>query len=298
MRKGLGKVFTGFFVLFLAIALADVANAQNRRGYSKEYVEQLLERIEERSDDFTEIFDEALDRSRLDTTSAEEDYTDSARALENATDELRREFDFNDTRGETSENVRKVLTAATVINRIIESRNFGAATETSWKRFRAELNELAKIHGLPSVGSKTYRNASVVRSASRRENPRNYNRQQIESLLERIEERTDAFTETFDETLDDSALDRTRAEEDFTDAARNLENATDELRREFDHDDSWAENAPEARKVLFNATIVDRIMKRRNFGRTTENAWQQLRAELNSLAKVFNIPGVGSNSYR
>jgi hypothetical protein len=303
MRKKILNFLTVFCVAFAVLIMANSTDAQNRRVrgnvYSKQYVEQLLERIEERSDDFTKIFDEALDDSRLDTTRTEENYTDRARDLENATDELRREFDHDDTRGETRENVRKVLSAASVVNRIMASRNFGVAAETSWTRFRAELNTLARIYNMPGVGARTYGTAANVRvSPVRRGSAAAYNPQAVERLLERIEERTDAFTKTFDEALDDSRLNRTFTEERFTDRARDLENATDELRREFDHNDTLAENTPEARKVLRNATIVDRIMKRRNFGRLTESTWLQLRAEINALARIYRIPLVGAAVYR
>jgi len=77
--------------------------------------------------------------------------------LENATDELRREFDFGDTRGETKQNARKVLNAATNVNRLLNKRNFGGQTETSWVRLRNELNLLARIYNLPAVGAKAYK---------------------------------------------------------------------------------------------------------------------------------------------
>ncbi len=160
MRKNLLKLSVGLAAFLMIAALADVNYAQRRgrgRGYSKQQVEQLLERIEERSDAFTNQFNKALDNSRLDTSRTEDRYTDRARDLENATDELRREFDFNDTRGETRQNARKVLNAATRVNQIINSRNFGRQAETSWARLRTELNTLARIYNLAAVGSRTYR---------------------------------------------------------------------------------------------------------------------------------------------
>ena len=308
MRNKSWKLFAGITAMFILFALVDTGNAQNRRlrGVSKQQIEQLLERIEERNDAFTDSFDDALDNSRLDRTRAEENFTDRSRDLENATDELRREFDHNDTRGETSENVRKVLNIASDINRIMNSRNFGGRTESTWATLRAELNALARIYGVPLVGARSYtyvapinrgtaRTGAVVRTGYR---VTAISQQQVEQLLERIEERTDAFSNQLNKSLDRSRLDGSRAEDNITDRARDLENSTDELRREFDHNDSRGENLPEARKILRDATVIDRIIRRRNFSRAAENNWARLRTELNTLARIYNIPGVGAVGYR
>ena len=306
MRNSLLKIFAGCAAFLMIAMLANTSFGQRRNrwlNYSKQQIEQLLERIEERNDIFTKSFDEALDDSRLDTSRTEENYTDRSRDLENATDELRREFDHNDTRGETRENVRKVLVLATDINRIMNTRNFGARAENDWKLLRSELNALAKIYGFQSVGSKIYRVTPVrtsrnIVTGAKSYIIRGYSQQQVEELLERIEERNDAFTNQLNKSLDRSRIDGSRAEDNITERARELENATDELRREFDHNDSRAENLPEARNVLRTATIVDNLVKRRNFGGLTESTWAVLRSELNVLAKLYGLPAVGSKKYR
>jgi transposase len=306
MRNKLQSFFVAVAAMTVLLSLSDVGNAQTRRarGVSKQQIEQLLERIEERNDAFTKTFDQALDDSRLDTTRAEERYTDRSRDLENATDELRREFDHNDTRGETSENVRKVLNIATEVNRIMNTRNFGSRAESNWNLLRSELNALARIYNLPAVGARSYvfvapaRGSAVRPGAVRAYRVTALSQQQVEQLLERIEERTDAFSNQLNKSLDRSRLDSTRAEDNIALQTRELENATDELRREFDHNDSRGENLPEARNILRTATIVDRVMARRNFSRQAENNWLSLKAELNTLARIYGIPAVGARNYR
>jgi signal transduction histidine kinase len=160
MKKNLLKLFVGLAAFLMIMSLTETNYAQRRgraQGYSKQRIEQLLERLEERTDTFSNQFNKALDRSRLDGRKIEDRYTKVATILENATDELRREFDFGDTRGETKQNARKVLNAATDVNRILNKRNFGGQTETSWVRLRNELNLLAKIYNLPAIGAKAYK---------------------------------------------------------------------------------------------------------------------------------------------
>ena len=160
MRNNISKLFVSLAALLMIVALADTNYAQRRvrrSGYTKEQVEQLLERIEERSDAFSNQLNKSLDRSRLDGTRAEDNIAERVSELENATDELRREFDHNDTRGENRPEAEKVLITATTIDRLMRSRNFGGQTESTWAALRTELNILAKLYGLQAVGSKSYR---------------------------------------------------------------------------------------------------------------------------------------------
>ena len=304
MKKSSFRLFALALALVTILMLGNVSNAQKRRArtvtYSKGQVEQVLKRIEEKTDRFTKVFDEALTTAGLDGSRTEENYTDLARNLENETDELRREFNRNDSYAENTPNARSVINAATVVDRIMKRRNFGRQAESLWVDLRADFNTLARIYRLPNVGSSSYRGSSTGKTIYVQSNPREstFSRQQIEDLLKKIEEGTDAFTKRFDETLDDSRLNGSRAEENFTDRARDLENAADELRREYDRNDPGGENRENVLKVLNAASVVDRIMKSRNFGNQTEAAWVGLRADINSLARIYRIPAVGSKNYR
>jgi len=158
MKNYLLKLFIGFAAFLMIVSLADVSYAQRRArgvGYSKQQMEQLLERIEERTDAFSNQLNKSLDRSRLDGGRVEDNITDRAKDLENATDELRREFDHNDSRGENKPEARKILNSATLINRIMIRRNFSRQAENSWINLRNELNILARIYGLPAIGARS-----------------------------------------------------------------------------------------------------------------------------------------------
>lgn len=154
MKNIILKAFAAFMALFIVLAIADASNAQTRRynrGVSKQQVERLLERIEERSDKFSNALNKSLDRSRIDGTRAEDNITARARELENATDELRREFDHNDTHAENAPEVRKVISSAKVVNRIMMRRNFSRQVENSWLTLRAEINALAKLYRIGAI---------------------------------------------------------------------------------------------------------------------------------------------------
>ena len=303
MKNNMSKLFAGLAAFIIIAALADTNYAQRkvrRAVYSQQQVEQLLERIEEQSDAFSNQINKSLDKSRLDGTMSEDNITARVSELESATDELRREYDHNDSRGENRPEARVILNTATEVNRIMNIRNFSRQAENSWVRLRMELNTLARIYGLPAVGAKSYKFTAVQNTVPVRRPMiiRGYSQQQVEDLLERIEERTDAFSNQLNKSLDKSRLDGTKTEDNFAARASELESATDELRREFDHNDSRGENRPEAEKILITATTVDRLMRSRNFGGQTESTWTTLRAELNILARLYGLQAVGSKNYR
>ena len=79
--------------------------------------------------------------------------------------------------------------------------------------------------------------------------------------------------------------------------ARDLERATDELSREFDRRDTWAENKAEVRSCLNIATDIDRNMRNYKFGAAAEGNWNRVRYELNTLADIYNLPRVGAAAY-
>lgn len=153
MKNNLSKIFVGFMALFVVLVFAENGSAQNRRGryVSKQQVENLLERIEERSDKFSNQLNKSLDRSRLDGGRTEDNITAQVRRLENATDELRREFDHNDTRAENAREVQKVFSAARAVNRIMLRRNFSRQSEQSWVRLRAEINALGTLFRIGAI---------------------------------------------------------------------------------------------------------------------------------------------------
>jgi len=136
-------------------------------------------------------------------------------------------------------------------------------------------------------------------SAQRRESRnRRMSKAQVKQVINRVEDRVDNFVRNFDRSLDNSRLDGTQREDRLNRRARDLERATDELSREFQRRDAWIENKDEVRRCLNIASDIDRNMRNRRYGSKTESNWARVRYELNTLADIYNLPKVGSNSYR
>ena len=116
---------------------------------------------------------------------------------------------------------------------------------------------------------------------------------QVRAIIKRVEDRVDNFVGRYDRSLDRSRLNGTNREDWLNQRARDLESATDELSREFDRHDRWAENREEVRRCLNIASDIDRNMRNGRFGRPAETNWSRVRFELNTLADVYNMPRVG-----
>lgn len=140
--------------------------------------------------------------------------------------------------------------------------------------------------------------ADVSAQSTRRESRgRNLTKAQVKVIIDRVENRVDNFVKNYDKALDRSKLNGSSREDWLNRRAKDLEIATDELRREFDRRDLWAENKDEVRKCLNIASDIDRNMRNYKFGAAAEGNWSRVRFELNSLADVYNLPRVGANAY-
>jgi Skp family chaperone for outer membrane proteins len=124
-----------------------------------------------------------------------------------------------------------------------------------------------------------------------------YTKAEVKQIIKRVETRLDNFVKQYDKSLDNSSLNGSNKEDWLNKRAKNLENATDELRREFDKRDLWIENKDEVRKCMNIATDIDKNMKNKRYGNTTEDNWRAVVYELNTLAKLYNVPQVGSSAY-
>lgn len=139
--------------------------------------------------------------------------------------------------------------------------------------------------------------ASTEANAQRRVRANRIAKAEVDRIIKRVEERTDTFVRQFDRSLDNSRLNGTQREDNLNQRARDLESATDELRREFDRRDNWNENRAEVQRCLNIASDINVAMRNRRLNRATENNWANVRAELNALASVYRLPKIGG-AYR
>lgn len=158
-------------------------------------------------------------------------------------------------------------------------------------------NHLSKIFFVFAAAFALVMLADVASAQPRRARGKVYTKAEVDAIIKRVETRADNFKKEFDKALDKSRLDGSDREDELNSYAKDLEKQTDELRREFDRRDLWIENKDEVRRCLATATKINVAMRNRKLGRDVETTWAALRYELNTLAKVYNLPLVGSSAY-
>lgn len=125
---------------------------------------------------------------------------------------------------------------------------------------------------------------------NRRSRSRGYTKAHVEQIIRRLENQSDRFVRSFDQSLDNSRMDGTRREDNLNQRARDLENALDALRREFDRTDRYQDTRSQVSNVMNIADDINRPLRNRRLrGNNTQRLWSQVRRELNSLAAVYNL---------
>jgi hypothetical protein len=124
-------------------------------------------------------------------------------------------------------------------------------------------------------------------------NQRYWNRyNQVNQIIRNIEQSTNEFRANLDRWLDQSRFNGREQEERFNSRVTALEQATDQLRREYDRTDSWWQTRNEVQRTLTAARPVEQMMRRQRFGREVETEWRRLRINLNRLAAMYRLPRV------
>jgi len=95
---------------------------------------------------------------------------------------------------------------------------------------------------------------------------------------------------TATESQKSSARDK---KDELDDALSDLNGSTNRLRRKFDPGDKWMETRPQVEKVLDDARKINQVLTRGKYGSQAERYWSVLRANINDLARCYNITPLG-----
>ena len=119
-----------------------------------------------------------------------------------------------------------------------------------------------------------------------------YTKADVEYIIKRVEERSDSFRKVIDRSLDRSVLDGTNREDNINQQVKELENAIDKLRKEFDRAQTWQETRGQVQTVLNEADEVNAIVRRGRWrrGGPVKSEWSLVRNDLNRLAGVYDLP--------
>ncbi|MFN2416687.1 MAG: YMGG-like glycine zipper-containing protein, partial [Pyrinomonadaceae bacterium] len=289
-------------VAMLSLGLgATQAQAQRPYRINDRQVENALRRVETNADRFRSSFSMAMDRSRWNGTSTEDQLNTYVQNFENATDQLRSRFN---SRTSVAADVENVLAKAAFLNDFMMRNRLDARAANDWTTLRADLDALARAYNVTwdwtrQTGS-TYGNTGGMPTqtgAAYRISDR-----QLDAIIRRVENGADRFRTDMGTALNRSTYNGTRAEDNINQFIRDFENATDQLRSRFDGRTSVA---ADVENVLRQATYIDDFMMRQRLPMRAENSWTTLKGDLNQLASAYSVawnwdvrsmPGYGNNT--
>ncbi|MCP9495415.1 MAG: YMGG-like glycine zipper-containing protein [Pyrinomonadaceae bacterium MAG19_C2-C3] len=143
--------------MFLMLVTLMSGNAFAQRPYriSDAQVEANIRRLEQASDRYKQSLDAALDRSRFDDTQSEDNINQLVKDFEDATDQLRSNFDDRRTVASDVQEVfnRAVLIDAFMQNNLRRRNRAHVAAQTNWTTVRNELTQLGRAYNVAYRGN-------------------------------------------------------------------------------------------------------------------------------------------------
>jgi hypothetical protein len=110
-----------------------------------EQVKTLLDRIERDSETFRKSLDDALDKSRFNSTGAEDDINAFVKGFEEASDRLEDRFDKKQSAAGDAE---EVLRRAARIDAFMRTHSLTPRAQEDWQKLRADLDEIAAAYSV------------------------------------------------------------------------------------------------------------------------------------------------------
>ena len=109
---------------------------------------------------------------------------------------------------------------------------------------------------------------------------------QVEQIIKNVESRSDVFRRSFDAALDRSRLNGTYTEDEVNNRVKAFEDATNELRSRFNGRNAAASDVE---NVLNRAASIDQFMRSNLQQRRVQGDWSLLKADLQRLARAYNV---------
>jgi hypothetical protein len=142
-----------------------------------------------------------------------------------------------------------------------------------------------------------------------------FNKAQIAERIRKVEDGVDEFRKWSEKRLEEgrpqakegqgsgrakgrnateSQKDNAREKKDELDEALgDLNGSTNRLRRKFDATDKWLETKAQVENVMDDARKINQAMTRGKYGSQAERYWSVLRANINDLARAYDVPPLG-----
>ena len=85
-----------------------------------------------------------------------------------------------------------------------------------------------------------------------------------------------------------------QTKDDLEDAMDDLNRSTNRLRRKFDPTSNYFETKAQMEQVMDSARRVNQVMTKGSYGTQAQRYWAALRANINDLARCYNLTPMGT----
>ena len=241
-------------------------------------VERILKGVERQADTFRQSLRDALNRSHFNGTRREDDINAFVRDFDRETKLLHDHF--NDHKS-TGADVQSVLNRAAEIDQFMGRNRLTPRVHNDWNTLRSNLEQLAEVYNVSWRWD--VRSALEVPVVGA---PFRINDKDVERIIHNLERQSDQFRSSLDSALDRSRMDGTRREDEINAFVREF---YAETKRLHDHFDNHKSTGADVQSVLERAARIDLFMRRRPLATRAQNDWTAVRANLEELARAYNV---------
>jgi hypothetical protein len=264
----------------LAVACAGAAMAGQQRPYrvSDQQLQDLVNRLDTHRTAFRGSLGRAINRSPINGSAAADEMGRSVNSLDQAADLLRDRV--NDRHSDTAD-AENVLRRASIVDTLMMRNQFDASAQRDWQAVRLDMNDLARAYGI----AKSW-------DAASQDVPYRVDDKQAAQLLKQIGEKAGQFDKTLDRAFDRTGVDDRQGRDALRQSVKDFRQAADRLGARVNGRQS---NTLDAEEVLRRGASIDAFMQRYQLSAAAEQGWLSLRADLDRLARAYNVAWNWSN---
>lgn len=273
MRRMSGALGVALLVTLINIGLTENVLAQRQYRDDDRTMRTLIQRIETRSDSFSRVLENALDRSRLNGATRENEINRLVTDFEAATDQVKSRFE---TRQSTAADVRVVLDRASQINQFLTSNRLDTRVDQEWRLVQADLDQLARAYYITDWRWTTGTIGGGTGAGSGRNDLQ---------LVRQLENRATQFSRNFRLSLNRSSIntrERSEAQRHLTE----FEAALAQLRTRVNNRTA---TDSDVQSVLEHAGYLNSFIANNQLNGRSESDWNLLRSDLDRLATSYNV---------
>jgi len=273
--------------LGLIASLAISAGAQIRAySVSDRQVENTINHLERATDDLKIEVATALNRSPVNGTRREDNINALMTSFETSTDRLHNNFNMRRSAGT---DVQDVLNQAVAVNTFFRNNVLSQRSQTLWASIRTDLDTLAGYYSVRSDWNTGYNGGNYPGGTNNGGYGGGYSATdaQMRSLVSRIQTREASFRTSFSRWMNTGWRNRNGNSTDVTQRVTELDQAVADLGRGYSNTRIYSGTNVYA--VLRPAADINRYVADNRPSFDVQNRWNQLRADLDTLASYYRL---------